>query len=154
MIDASRLHGMSYAKASLFGLPHVGAEYTGSGPRHYERTQGWCCVCGRPAQSVHHVVPRGYGKAFTLSSPCGTWELRSPLFALCGCGTSGCHDGFHGGARYRARWVWDEDEYEWQWWDGLMLAEHGPHSPMLYLYGQWEIDDARTGRTLVIREAV
>lgn len=151
MIDSARLGGMSYAKASLFGLPHIGCRYRGS---RYERTQGWCFVCGRPAQSCHHVVPRGYGKALTLSTPCGTWDLMSPLFALCGSGTSGCHDGFHGGARYRARWAWDDERYEWQWWDGLILARHGPHSPEIYLYGQWEIDDTKTGKTLVVREDV
>lgn len=154
MIGMARLRGLPAGVAELYGKPHVGARYTGAGKRDYERSQGWCCICGRPAQSCHHVVPRGKGEVFELVAPNGTWGLRSPLFALCGSGTTGCHDGFHGGARYVARWVWDAAEFERQWWDGELLGRHPPHDPALYLYGRWEIEDIKTGRAIAIRERV
>lgn len=154
MIGMARLRGLPAGVAELYGKPHVGARYTGAGKRDYERTQGWCCICGRPAQSCHHVVPRGKGEVFELVAPNGTWGLRSPLFALCGSGTTGCHDGFHGGARYVARWVWDAAEFERQWWDGELLGRHPPHDPALYLYGRWEIEGRKTGRAIAIRERV
>lgn len=152
MIAAPRLLGRSLERAELYGKPHVGCRYTGEGARCYERTREWCFLCGRPAQSCHHVVPRSQGERFRLVTSCGTWELRSALFCLCGGGTTGCHDGFHGGARYRARWVWDDSECEAQWWDGLLLARHGPHDPALYWYGCWEIEDLRSGKVKTVRE--
>ncbi|MFR3452249.1 MAG: hypothetical protein ACLTSX_12580 [Collinsella sp.] len=85
-------------------------------------------------------------------TPNGTWSLRSPLFALCGSGTTGCHNGFHGGARYVPRWVWDNIQYEQQWWDGLLLKLYPPHHPGLYEYGRWEIEDRETGRIITIRK--
>lgn len=154
MIGMARLRGLPAGVAELYGKPHVGARYTGAGKRDYERTQGWCCICGRPAQSCHHVVPRGKGEVFELVAPNGAWGLRSPLFALCGSGTTGCHDGFHGGARYVARWVWDAAEFERRWWDGELLGRHPPHDPALYLYGRWEIEDRKTGKAIAIRERV
>ena len=127
------LGGLSYDKAHLFGLPHLGCRYT-HGDR-YELLDGEpCVVCGRPARNCHHVVPRSVRKVFRL----GAYELRSPLFALCGSGTTGCHDGFHGGRRYVARWEWDVDES--LWWDGTLLDRHGPHSDELFGYGRYVID--------------
>ena len=152
MILMSQLRGQSLERAELYGKPHVGAHYTGKGARAYERTRETCCVCGRPAQSCHHVIPRGRGERFELATPNGKWSLRSPLFALCGSGTTGCHDGFHGGARYIARWAWDNPLYQEQWWDGSLLMLHPPHHPGQYLYGRWEIEDRATGRTITIRE--
>ena len=96
-------------------------------------------------------MPRRCGD-FALVTPRGTWRLRSPLIALCGSGTTGCHDGFHGGARYRPEWVWDEPEFEEAWWDGTLLCEHEPHDPALYGYGHWAIADTKTGRTIEITE--
>ena len=104
--------------------------------------------------SCHHVVPRGRGERFDLATPNGTWSLRSPLFALCGSGTTGCHDGFHGGARFVPRWVWDNIQFEQQWWDGQLLKLFPPHHPGLYDYGRWEIEDRETGMIITIRERV
>lgn len=154
MISMGQLQGHSLERAELYGKPHVGARYTGKGARDYERTQEWCCICGRPAMSCHHVIPRGRGERFNLVTPNGTWSLRSPLFALCGSGTTGCHDGFHGAARFVPRWVWDNIQFEQQWWDGLLLKLFPPHHPGLYDYGRWEIEDRDTGRTITIRERV
>lgn len=151
MIEMAQLRGLPLERAELYGKPCVGAEYTDR-RGGYRRTSDTCCVCGRPAQSCHHAAPRSLGKTFTLVTPRGTHELRSALLALCGSGTTGCHDGFHGGARYVARWVWDDEECEREWWCGLLLAIHAPHSPALYGYGRWEIEDRLTGRVATIRE--
>lgn len=154
MIGMAQLRGTTLEQAERYGKPHVGARYTGKGKRDYERTQAWCCICGRPAISCHHVVPLGKGERFQLVTPNGTWSLRSPLFALCGSGTTGCHNGFHGGARFVPRWVWDNTLFEQQWWSGELLKRHPPHDPALYLYGRWEVEDRDTGRTITIRERV
>lgn len=150
MPTMTQLRGLSLERAEVYGKPHVGARYT-HGDR-YERTSERCCICRRPATNCHHVVPRGVGDRFPLVTPDRTWLLRSPLFALCGSGTTGCHDGFHGGARYRARWKWDDPQYERWWWDGILLEQFGPHSPKLYAFGCWEIGDRATGRSFEIRE--
>ena len=152
MIEAGRLRGLSLEQAELYGKPHVGAVYV-RGPR-YRRTSDTCCICGRPAGSCHHVAPRGRGETFCMATPNGVFWLRSPLFALCGSGTTGCHDGFHGAARFVPRWVWDNIQFEQQWWDGLLLKLFPPHHPGLYDYGRWEIEDRDTGRIITIRERV
>lgn len=41
-------------------------------------------MCGRRASNCHHVARRSWGKTFRLVTLNGVWELRSPLFALCG----------------------------------------------------------------------
>jgi len=49
---------------------------------------GWCAVCGLPADHLHHVVYRQH-------CPAGTeWDVRNGL-ALC----YGCHEAHHTGAR-------------------------------------------------------
>ncbi len=155
------LNGLSYEKASLYGLPHIGARYTRdgakwakNGARNYEKTQTFCFICGCAATNCHHVVPLSYGQVFELKTPRGTYPLRSPLFALCGSGTTGCHNGFHGGARYKAKWVWDDPEYEQMWWSGELLSQYPPHHPSLYHYGCWQIEDRKTGTTITHREIV
>lgn len=40
-----------------------------------------CVVCGRPAATGHHVLPRGRGGD----------DVAENLVALCGSGTTGCH---------------------------------------------------------------
>nr|WP_314638701.1 hypothetical protein [uncultured Olsenella sp.] len=150
MIPMARLRGLPIERAELYGKPHVGAAYVGS---RYERTTDRCVICGRPAESCHHVAHRSWGQAFRLVARNGAWSLRSPLLALCGDGTRGCHDGFHGGARFFPRWEWDEERYRAQWWDGLLLARMHPHDPELYLYGRWVIEDRGTGMEIEIREA-
>lgn len=153
------LNGLSYDKATLYGLPHIGARYAHGGSKRsrlsakrYERTQGWCCICGRPSESCHHVVPLSSGAAFELRTTNGSFLLRSPLFAVCGSGTSGCHNGFHGGAWLKARWVWDSPEYEEAWCSGELLSSLAPHHPALYCYGQWEIENTKTGLAIAHRE--
>lgn len=148
IVSASQLRGVPKDRAELYGKPHVGARYVGN---RYELTAERCVICGRQATNCHHIAPRRCGD-FALVTPRGTWRLRSPLIALCGSGTTGCHDGFHGGARYRPEWVWDEPEFEEAWWDGTLLCEHDPHDPALYAYGHWAITNTKTGRTIEITE--
>lgn len=152
MVDMARLHGLSLEKAECYGKPNVGARYFGNTPKAYERTEDTCCICGRPATNCHHVVPLSVGQTFWLTTSVGSWELKSPLFALCGSGTTGCHNDFHGGSRLRARWVWDHGSYERAWWSGELLSEIPPHDPALYRFGRWEVLDRETGRTETIRE--
>ena len=147
--DASLLQGLSAERAQLYGLPHLGARYRGE--RHYRATAERCQLCGRPVGSVHHVAHLKWGRHLRLATPQGTFDLRSPLFALCGHGTSGCHDGFHGGAWLRARWAWDSEGNEAAWWSGELLARYGAHNPALFAYGRWEVENTRTGLVLVRR---
>lgn len=155
--EMRQLRGLSAEVAELYGKPHLGARYRGGGAsaKAYRLEDGArCAVCRRPATNAHHVPPLSKGRGFRLVAPAGEWLLRPSLFALCGSGTTGCHDGFHGGARYVARWVWDAAEFERQWWDGELLGRHPPHDPALYLYGRWEIEDIKTGKAITIRERV
>ena len=94
IVSASQLRGVPKDRAELYGKPHVGARYVGN---RYELAAERCGICGRQATNCHHIVPRRCGD-FALVTPRGTWRLRSPLIALCGSGTTGCHDGVHGGA--------------------------------------------------------
>ncbi len=151
------LHGLSRDKAMLYGLPHIGARYTrtgrkwrSDGARKYERTQEWCWICGQRATNCHHVVPVSNGAVFELDSPSGDFPLRSPLFALCGSGTTGCHAKFHAGL-LKARWAWDMPEFERAWESGELLARYTPHHPALYCYGQWEVED-ESGLVIAYRE--
>ena len=152
-------HGLSRDKAMLYGLPHIGARYTHVGPkwkrdgsRKYERLQDWCFICGCPATNCHHVVPVSNGLVFELETPRGNFPLRSPLFAVCGSGTTGCHNGFHGGAFLKARWRWDAPEFEDAWWNGEIISRFAPHHPGIYCYGQWEIENTKTGLVIAHRE--
>lgn len=138
-LDAGILRGMPRGRAELYGKPHLGARYTGA--RSYEAVSGRCAICGRPTGSVHHAAHRSWGLTFDLVTQKGTWRLRSPLFALCGSGTTGCHDLFHGGAGLRAEWRWRSEEAEEAWWTGELLAGIEPHSPDLFRYGFWAISD-------------
>ena len=144
---------LSREKADLYGLPHIGARYTGRhGAKRYERLQEWCFVCGRPSTCCHHLVPLSNGASYLKKTPLGTFELRSPLFCLCGSGTTGCHDGFHGGAWLKAWWKWDEPGNAEKWDTGLLLCEYGPNSDWLYDYGCWLIQDRKNGRITAYRE--
>lgn len=138
ILKSSQLGGMPLERAELYGKPHLGCRYT-SGDR-YEALQPVCAVCGRRAGSCHHVARRSWGKAFRLETENGTWDLRSPLFALCGSGTTGCHGRFHT-AGLRAEWRWRSDEYGEAWWRGELLRDYGPHHPGLYGYGCWVVTD-------------
>ena len=142
------LRGLSLEVAELYGKPHLGAEYVGNTATIYRITSETCAVCGRRATNVHHVPPRSKGRIFELLTPDGSHWLRAALFALCGSGTQGCHNGFHGGARFAVRWQWHDDYWAHKWWSGELLKEHKPHDPALYLYGCWVITDKQTGTEL------
>ena len=129
---------LSQDKALLYGLPNAGVSFTRKG---YRLDKPWCVVCGKPSQTCHHIVPRHNGLLYKRDTEHGTFILRSPLIALCGSGTTGCHNDFHGGARLHIRWVWDEPEFAKAWEDGSLLKEFGPDNPQaLYHYGQWQIE--------------
>ena len=85
ILDAGILRGYPKERVELYGKPHLGARYTHG--KAYEALSPRCCVCGRRAGSVHHVAHRSWGETFRLVTPCGAWDLRSPLFCLCGSGT-------------------------------------------------------------------
>lgn len=140
--------GLSRARAELYGKPHVGAAYT-SGER-YRLTSERCAVCGRFATNSHHVARRSWATEMPLETPKGAWALRSPLMAVCGSGTCGCHGKLHNGG-LTIEWEWDEPDYERAWWDGELLLLHDPHSPALYRYGQWAIHDLELNTTKHIR---
>lgn len=156
--DASLLHGLSIEKASLYGMPHMGARYTkngikwkSNGARNYEPLIEWCAVCGKAGRpNCHHVVPLSVGQVFELHGH----VMRSPLFAVCGSGTTGCHNGFHGGNRFKPVWAWDEPDFAEQWWSGELLKKLQPNSTLLYDFGQWEIHDKLTGRVIRYRERI
>lgn len=138
MIASSLLHGWSYEKASLMGMPHVGAFYRGQAARLEDGAK--CVVCGAMASNAHHVVPKSRGTVFNLATEWGVFPLRSPLFALCGSGTTGCHDGFHGGAIYTVDAVWDDRDAEAAWWDGTMLKSGVlPNSFQLFAFMHYRI---------------
>ena len=146
------LRGMSLQHAELYGKPHIGAHYMGADVKSHKALQGaLCAVCGRPATNVHHVSPLSRGKTFRLETQVGNWDLKPALFALCGSGTTGCHNGFHGGARFKAEWVWDNDHEAEEWWSGRLLLMMMPHDPLLYLSGCWEITDLKTGTVRQVR---
>lgn len=124
----------------LYGLPHIGCHYEGKSVNSHKLDEDAVCVCcGKIATNAHHYPPKGTAPVRHRNG----YELKPPLFAVCGSGTTGCHDGWHGGARYEAWWRWDRHEYELQWEDGTLLDRHGPHSPALYYYGCWVIYDKK-----------
>lgn len=141
------LHGFAYPAAECYGKPHYLCGYQ-SNDVHDTRLfeNATCMCCGRPATNVHHWPPKRH-PVFTLHEH----KLRPALFALCGSGTLGCHDGWHGGARYKALWSWDTDEYAQEWWEGQMLNEIEPHSLQLYNFGCWEVYDMRDSRIWQVR---
>lgn len=135
--DASQLRGLSYAKAKLCGMPHLGASYAGGG---IERTRlgdgALCALCGRPATNAHHEPPRSNG-AFLLPTKWGMFVLKPALIALCGSGTTGCHGARHD-RRVAFEWRWADADAEALWWSGYLLS-HGypPHSRRLLDLGGW-----------------
>ena len=152
--DSSLLCGLSVDAAECYGKPHIRAHYKNRSVKSHEQDQNArCAACGRPATNVHHNPPLSKGHVFNLYTPMGVFVLKPSLIALCGSGTTGCHDGFHGGARFKAEWSWDEDEYAERWWNGWFLS-HGyePHDKRLYRYGEWKIIDRMTGESIVHRE--
>jgi len=146
------LRGLSLETASLYGMPHIGSEYTGPGVDKYTHSDYLpCIVCGMPASNIHHEPPRGKSRArdpetgktvkgaFLLETPKGSWLLRPALIALCGTGTKGCHGARHSGA-LSIRWEWDSDEDKW--WDGAFLSEgREPNGQWLYEFGHYVFAD-------------
>lgn len=145
MLDRSQLRGLSLDVAELYGKPGFGACYTGRSVSSNRLEEGAvCAVCGKPATNAHHAPPRSKG-LFELETPNGSWLLRPSLLAVCGSGTTGCHGGFHGGARFFPRWVWDTQADMDDWWSGEMLTRLEPHSLGIYAHGHWEVEDRATG---------
>lgn len=148
---ASQLRGLSLDVAELYGKPHIGAHYEGKSVKSHKRDDDSAClICGKAVRSVHHVPPLSKGHEFTLRTPNGVFELRPSLFALCGSGTTGCHNDFHGGARFVPEWVWHTDADAEAWWRGEILRRFKPHSPMLYAFGFWRIHDRKTGKHIEV----
>lgn len=124
----------------LYGLPHIGCHYEGKSVNSNKLDDGAVCVCcGLPATNAHHYPPKGTAPIRHRNG----YELKPALFAVCGSGAMGCHDGWHGGARYEAWWRWDRFEYEKQWQNGELLRRLGAHNPELYYYGCWVIHDKK-----------
>lgn len=148
------LNGLSLDWAECYGKPHIGAHYEGITVNSHRLNEfARCACCGKLATNAHHCPPKSKGKTFGLQLTDGTMlHLRPSLIALCGSGTTGCHNGFHGGHRFTARWVWDADEYAKNWWEGQMLLYMPPHSKELYRYGRWEITDGYLGTVKVVCE--
>lgn len=145
--SSAQLGGLSYQKAELYGKPHVNAHYEGKHVKSHKRDEDApCLVCRKMARSVHHVPPLSVGHKFVLRTPLGEFHLKPSLFALCGSGTTGCHNDFHGGARFEPEWVWNSDKDAEAWWSGEILSRIKPHSPMLYAFGFWRIHDRDTGK--------
>ena len=156
---SSLLHGVPFPVADCYGKPHYLCGYRmATFPDSKEgrvqavnRTRLFdgarCMCCGRPATNAHHWPPKGTAHTFRL----GTHVLRPALFAVCGSGTTGCHDGWHGGARFRALWKWDAEYLAKEWWEGSLIDEVGEHSNELYRYGCWEAYDLLDGRIWQVR---
>lgn len=124
--------GWSYDRASLCGMPHLGADYTADDVRRYRRTGELCALCGRRATNTHHSPDR---RVFDLRTEYGIFVLKPALFALCGSGTTGCH-GLIEANRIKVRWEWDTQEFADAWWSGWTLAHGMPaHSPKLFGQG-------------------
>lgn len=149
---SSQLRCLSYPVAERYGKPHISAHYKTRNVKSNKLDQyARCSICGEPATNSHHDPPLRNGKSFLLVTDNGSFELKPALIALCGSGTTGCHDGFHGGARYRIEWIWDKDCYASAWWSGEILSKIEPHSPELYMYGYWLITDKKTGDEKIYR---
>lgn len=128
------LGGLSVERADLYGKPHIGAWSKGL---RYGRSQEWCPICGAPATNCHHIAGRG-GLTVTVSGK--PVRLLSPLMAVCGSGTTGCHGRIHE-RRVIVSWVWEDPAMQLAWFQGRLLEELRPHDPRLYAYGWWAIED-------------
>lgn len=144
-----RLCGLSRKVFDCFGKPHIMCHYEGRSIGSHALDEGaWCACCGRPATNAHHW-PAGRRTVEVAGK-----VLRPSLIAVCGSGTTGCHDGFHGGARFDAEWSWDDEGDFERWLNGdFWETGYEAHDPRLYLHGCWILADRRTGRTWSIRSA-
>lgn len=121
---AKQLNGWSYDKAHLMGMPHV---------------LGSCVICKGKQTNKHHIVQKGMG-AGSKTLPLHGKELESPLFGVCGSGTTPHHSEFHNPRLYRVDWLWYDATVERQWWEGeLFYCGLEPHSADLYTFGKYVI---------------
>lgn len=135
-----QLRGLSYEKAKLYGMPHLGCVYASGniGATAWASGYGACACCGKPGKSGHsrhHEPPRSNG-TFLLVTEWGRFVLYPALMNLCGSGTTGCH-GLRHQNRLKIRWEWDSDEFERKWWRGEFLKAHPPHWAGLFDYGRY-----------------
>ena len=136
-----QLRGLSYEKASLYGMPHIGCKYRTREGIASTAFDGYpkCACCGRTDgfHSRHHEPPRANG-VFELVTDRGTFQLRPALIDLCGSGTMGCHGDRHNG-KLSIRWEWKNESAEQRWWSGFLLSlpNHNPHGKWLYAYGHY-----------------
>lgn len=147
---ASLLHGLSVEKASLYGMPHIGASYTAGDVNAYRKDdRATCPVCGRFATNVHHHPAKGACPYFTLQTDWGLFVLKPALIAMCGSGTTGCHGDVHQ-RKVEIVWEWDDDGSAEAWWSGHLLAHgYAPHDPRLYDLGRYRITAG--GKSIVVR---
>lgn len=95
---------MNLHQQALMGKPSVIREF--------------CAICGMPAQSKHHIVPRSQGGA------------DGPVISLCGYGNeSGCHGQFHA-HKLHLRW---NDQVGW--WECLYTARPKKYEQALHMDG-------------------
>lgn len=131
-----QLKGLSYDRASLYGMPHIGCKYRYEdiGATAWDGDYRRCACCGRTNgyHNRHHEPPKKWG-SFLLETPMGKFVLLPALIDLCGSGTQGCHGDRHSG-KLKIRWEWDSDEFAEQWWSGYLLSRpyHEPHGKWLY----------------------
>ena len=137
--DSSQLRGMSYEKASLYGMPHIGCKYRFEDIRStvWDGDARRCAYCGKVSgrHNRHHEPPKANG-LFVLHTKMGSFVLLPALIDLCGSGTEGCH-GLRHSRRLKIRWEWDSDEDAEKWWSGWFLSRpyHEPHGVWLYNHG-------------------
>lgn len=156
---------MIYTGAKLMGLPHIGSAYTGRWRKDkrlgYVRIAKVCqvCECAR-STSTHHIIPIGMGgrqsgRSITVNVdycraydqrfgvdvdyPRTSYDVYTPLIALCGSGTQGCHGEFEDGV-LEAIWVWDDELCRDLWEAGWMLFHgYAPNDGRLFEFGHYEI---------------
>lgn len=152
-VPSGLLGGLPLKKAELFGKPHLGAHYR-KFDRHSQALEDGapCVCCGRRATNAHHACPLHAAGQFVLAGKWGRHVLLSSLVSVCGSGTEGCHDGFHGGARFEIEWAWDSWKYADMWWSGWLLSHWcAPHSERLFELGGYVLRDKDRGREWVLR---
>ena len=139
--DSSQLRGLSFPKASLYGMPHIGAKYWKEEMDATKWTGDYrqCACCGKVGgqHNRHHEPPRSNG-TFLLETPRGKFVLFPALIDLCGSGTTGCH-GKRTNGILKISWSWYEEEFAEAWWDGSLLSKpyHEPHGNWLWDYGRY-----------------
>lgn len=126
----------------LYGLPHIQCHYENESVNSNKLNEGaWCMCCGKPATNAHHYPPKGTAPVRHRNG----YTLKPALFAVCGSGTTGCHNDWHGGARFTANWEFYSEEEKELWEDGTYLDLYGPHSDEMYNHGYWVITDKKAG---------